>query len=132
MDDVTLIQDLYEITKAIASKFTDYRFIIVGHSMGGAIAAKFVQKYESDEELRIKALIVLDVVEGSAIDALPNMNTIIESRPKSFKSIKEALSWSLTSRTLLNKHSAKISVPMMITQQNDEFVWKCDLKKTSK
>jgi len=55
--------------------------------MGGAIAAKFVKLYESDQTLRIKALIVLDVVEGSALDALPLMNSIIDQRPKSFSSL---------------------------------------------
>lgn len=91
MDDLTLIEDMRQIVLLIADRYKDYKFIIVGHSMGGAIAAKFVFKYEHEEQYKIKALIVLDVVEGSALDALPIMNSIIEARPKSFRTLQEAV-----------------------------------------
>lgn len=42
MDDLTLIEDMQQIVRQIADRHPDYKFIIVGHSMGGAIAAKFV------------------------------------------------------------------------------------------
>jgi len=82
--------------------------------MGGAIASKFVKEYEQDKSLRIKAVVVLDVVEGSALDALSKMNTIIEDRPTEFKTVDEAVQWALSSGTLKNKHSAKLSVPQMV------------------
>jgi len=44
MDDLTLIEDMRQIVLQIADRYQDYKFIIVGHSMGGAIASKFVHK----------------------------------------------------------------------------------------
>lgn len=51
---------------------------MVGHSMGGSIATKTVDQVfrENKEEewaTHIKGLFVIDVVEGSAMDALPFM-----------------------------------------------------------
>mmetsp|Transcript_54514 Transcript_54514/g.45908 ORF Transcript_54514/g.45908 Transcript_54514/m.45908 type:complete len:108 (-) Transcript_54514:525-848(-) len=44
MDDVTLVEDMRQIVLAISAQYPEYKFIVVGHSMGGAIAAKFVFK----------------------------------------------------------------------------------------
>jgi hypothetical protein len=46
--------------------------------MGGAIATKLVQKISHEHSLqdlykKIKSLFVIDVVEGTALDALPMM-----------------------------------------------------------
>lgn len=54
------------------------------------------------------------MVEGSAVDALPIMNSIIENRPTDFTDEKEAIDWFIQSRTIINKHSARMSVPSMI------------------
>jgi protein phosphatase methylesterase 1 len=39
------------------------------------------------------ALIVIDVVEGVALEALPYMEGIVHSRPKSFKTLEAAIKW---------------------------------------
>lgn len=59
---------------------------MVGHSMGGSIATKtvdLIQREHSNEEWadHIKGLFIIDVVEGSAMDALPFMENIVRSRP---------------------------------------------------
>ena len=51
---------------------------MVGHSMGGSIATKctdFIHKNLSAEEWtnHLKGMFIIDVVEGSALDALPFM-----------------------------------------------------------
>lgn len=56
-------------------------------------------------------LIVIDVVEGSAIEALPFMEAIVNNRPKSFKSYEQAIQWSLNTSTLMTLASARISIP---------------------
>ena len=45
--------------------------IVIGHSMGGAIAVHLAQ------EAPACGLIVIDVVEGTAIDALPAMEALL-------------------------------------------------------
>lgn len=55
--------------------------------MGGSIATKTVDYINQNAELEnsvgnhIKALYVIDVVEGSAMDALPFMEQIVCNRP---------------------------------------------------
>lgn len=60
--------------------------------MGGSIAAKscdaLLQSPYSDH---IQGLVVIDVVEGTAIEALPFMATIVNNRPKQFKSYEQAI-----------------------------------------
>jgi protein phosphatase methylesterase 1 len=60
--------------------------------MGGSIATKtvdFVLKNHKDEEWaqHIKGLFIIDVVEGSAMDALPFMESIVKQRPSQFSNI---------------------------------------------
>jgi len=55
--------------------------------------------------------LVIDVVEGTAIDALPYMESVVNKRPKKFKSVTDGIEWTVKSRTLLNKESAKVSIP---------------------
>ncbi len=54
--------------------------------MGGSIATKATAKILSDHTAdewhkQIQGLFVIDVVEGSAMDALPFMENIVTSRP---------------------------------------------------
>lgn len=78
--------------------------IIMGHSMGGSIATKTtaeILKNENNPEAeiyrkltkKICGLIVIDVVEGSAIDALPFMESIVRQRPKVFKTIDAGIEY---------------------------------------
>jgi protein phosphatase methylesterase 1 len=58
-------------------RFPNKSIIIMGHSMGGSIAVKTVEQIEAMEDCTlkraIKGLLVVDVVEGTAMDALPFM-----------------------------------------------------------
>lgn len=65
--------------------------ILMGHSLGGAIAVNVASMAELD--LPIIGLVVIDVVEGSAMESLASMQSFLRSRPKSFKSLKDAISW---------------------------------------
>jgi protein phosphatase methylesterase 1 len=58
--------------------------------MGGAV----VTHVASQGLLKnILGLVVIDVVEGSALDALSSMHSLIESRPKQFGDIEDAIEW---------------------------------------
>ncbi len=65
---------------------------MVGHSMGGSIAtkasAKIVNEHKGEKwAAHLQGLFVIDVVDGSAMDALPFMENIVMSRPPEFKSL---------------------------------------------
>lgn len=64
--------------------------IIVGHSLGGSIAVH-VGHHPNIQSLI--GLIVIDVVEGTALGALSSMQSILRGRPQSFNSIEDAIKW---------------------------------------
>ena len=74
---------------------------------------------------------VLDVVEGSAMDALKSMNAYLDTRPSTFASLDQAITWHIRSRTLRNLESAKASVPSLLLQRDDgKWIWRTDLSRT--
>ena len=46
--------------------------------MGGSIAVKVTERLQEEE---LAGLVVIDVVEGTAIEALPYMESIAKNRP---------------------------------------------------
>lgn len=46
-----------------------------------------------DNGYAVVGVIVLDVVEGTAVEALPLMKTILAQRPTSFRSVQAAIEW---------------------------------------
>ena len=92
LSEETLVRDSVEVIRYVATKYPDRSIIMVGHSMGGSIAtkttAKILKDYSTENWTRqIQGLFVIDVVEGSAMDALPFMENIVLSRPPEFKSL---------------------------------------------
>ena len=75
---------------------------------------------------------VLDVVEGSAIEALLHMKTYLASRPSSFASVDQAINWHIRSRTIRDLESAKASVPSLLIPKDDRWVWRTDLARTQR
>lgn len=66
----------------------DGPIILVGHSMGGAVAVRAASLIPN-----LCGLGVIDVVEGTAMDALTSMQSFLRSRPSSFSSISQAVEW---------------------------------------
>jgi len=82
--------------------------VLLGHSMGGAIAVHIAVKQLIPT---LKGLAVIDVVEGTALESLSSMQSFIRSRPAHFKSVEYAIEWSIRAGQLKNLDSAKISMP---------------------
>ncbi|KAJ8292750.1 Protein phosphatase methylesterase 1 [Rhodotorula toruloides] len=134
-----LSADLVALLKAVYPRREEApSLMLVGHSMGGAVVADAcdrIQQYVAD----VTGVAVVDVVEGTAIEALPNMATLIASHPKSFDSQEDAIAWHVNSRTINNLHSARISVPPLIKpaqpategeEAKGPFTWRVELEKT--
>lgn len=64
--------------------------VLVGHSMGGAIA---VHTAATKELPSLAGLVVIDVVEGTAMEALASMQSFLRSRPTHFSSLDQAIEW---------------------------------------
>lgn len=93
------------------------RLLLIGHSLGGAVVTKLA--LEKEIQPHLIGTVVLDVVEGSAVEALGFMNAYLASRPQTFSSEQEAITWHIRSRTLRNASSARISVPPLLTSTNN-------------
>lgn len=137
----TLIEETIQVIKYVHSQFPDNSITIVGHSMGGAIAAKCVKKieeysHEYEFASNIKALFVIDVVEGTAMDALPFMEAVVQSRPKTFKSLENVVQWGIKSGTVRTIESARVSMPVQVVEKKHkesgitEYLWRTDLLGT--
>ena len=64
--------------------------ILVGHSMGGAIAIRVAA---SGLLKTLVGMVVIDVVEGTALAALSHMQAVLSNRPDTFASEDEAVQW---------------------------------------
>lgn len=74
--------------------------------MGGAVAVRAAPLI-----VNLCGLGVIDVVEGTAIDALASMQSFLRSRPSSFSSISQAVEWWLVFLVLLKeKYSSLIQL----------------------
>ncbi|CAL8096517.1 unnamed protein product [Calicophoron daubneyi] len=82
--------------------------VLVGHSMGGAVAVHVAHKRTIPS---LAGLVVIDVVEGSALNSLQGMTAFLRSRPQSFVSLTQAVEWSVRSCQLRNVQSARVSFP---------------------
>ncbi|KAK2740987.1 Protein phosphatase methylesterase 1 [Onygenales sp. PD_40] len=106
--------------------------VLVGHSLGGAVVTDAAKRGQLGSKLLAYA--VLDVVEGSAMDALQSMETYLSTRPSSFPSLASGIEWHTRSRTIRNTISARVSVPSLLREEPADpsrpWKWRTDLAAT--
>jgi protein phosphatase methylesterase 1 len=138
LSEQTLINDTITVFKHITDMFHDASIILVGHSMGGSIATKasmkIMSEYKGEEwHAHLQGLFVIDVVEGSAMDALPFMESIVLSRPPEFKSLQSVVQYGVKSGTVKDVESARVSMPHQVVSKTDQasgvtkYVWRTNL-----
>ncbi|XP_050724249.1 protein phosphatase methylesterase 1-like isoform X2 [Eriocheir sinensis] len=82
--------------------------VLIGHSMGGAVAVHTAY----DQHMGgLAGLVVIDVVEGTAMDALSSMQSFLRGRPHNFNSLQNAVEWSVRSGQTRNVEAARVSMP---------------------
>lgn len=107
----TLAGDVVDIGNKLSEEL-GVPIILVGHSMGGAVAVEATHSLDS-----VVGLCVIDVVEGTALDALSAMQSILRGRPKGFKSIQHAIQWCYKGGQTHNIEAAKVSMPGQIIRK---------------
>lgn len=131
-----LIEDAIKVVEHVGKKVPGKSVVVVGHSMGGAVAAKAVKAIGENPgshgvaKAVVKGLSVIDVAEGSAMDALKSMDSIIASKPKAFHSEEEAIMWNVKSGVIKLVESARVSTPATLAKDKGVFKWRTDLAKT--
>ena len=137
----TLVADTEKVLLKINELFPKENIIVLGHSLGGAVAVKtcvhiFRTEFNQDLYNKIQGIIVVDVIEGSAMEALPFMKSVIEKKQKEFNTINEAISY-MASSQIRNLQSCRISIPPLLKHVKNAkgkkvYTWKTDLFKTEK
>lgn len=105
--------------------------VICGHSMGGAIAIRLSASGTLGSS--VKGLVVIDVVEGTAMAALPYMRNWVQRRAQSFDSVEKGVRYVIKAGHVRNAASARLSVPRQLVYKENcrRWVWRTDLEKTS-
>lgn len=107
--------------------------VLIGHSLGGAVVTDVAKSGRLGNA--VLGYAVLDVVEGSAIDALQSMHTYLSTRPPGFTSLQSGIEWHVRSRTIRNSVSARTSVPSLLTHNAESkgsgaWTWRTNLAAT--
>ncbi|KIJ62961.1 hypothetical protein HYDPIDRAFT_135455 [Hydnomerulius pinastri MD-312] len=107
--------------------------MLVGHSMGGSVVVRTCPKIQELKYV-ISGVAVLDVVEGTAVEALPHMHALLNTRPEGFDSVEEAIEWHINTQTISNPLSARLSIPSILvpgdsplaprTSANERYAWR--------
>jgi protein phosphatase methylesterase 1 len=80
----TMATDIANVIGKLYEKQIMPKIVILGHSMGGAIAVHIGHKQLLPS---LYGIVVIDVVEGTALESLQSMQSFLRSRPNHFKSI---------------------------------------------
>ena len=117
------------------------RVVVVGHSMGGAVATRVATLLETSDEststMTLAGLVLIDIVEGSALRALPAMGAMADARPTAFSSLRDAMRWNATrGGGTTNPRSAALSLPSQLRREDAEdgrrrYVWRTDVRATA-
>eukprot|EP01025_Chloroclados_australasicus_P032633 TRINITY_DN3306_c0_g2_i1.p1 TRINITY_DN3306_c0_g2~~TRINITY_DN3306_c0_g2_i1.p1 ORF type:complete len:384 (-),score=35.81 TRINITY_DN3306_c0_g2_i1:81-1115(-) len=124
-----IAQDVIQIYNALFP-FDKPPTMLVGHSMGGAMvvwAAQDIRNWPS-----LQGVVVLDVVEGTALASLAHMTAVLDKRPQQFSTVQDAIKWSMQSGHSKNKLTAKLQIPSQLQQQQSGigYCWRTDLYST--
>jgi protein phosphatase methylesterase 1 len=106
--------------------------LFIGHSLGGAVVTNLTTTHGKLLAPTLIGYAVLDVVEGSALEALAHMKTYLAQRPSLFDDTASAIDWHTRTRTLRCAASAEISVPSLLTRTpSGRYTWRTNLSATS-
>ncbi|EGW33513.1 uncharacterized protein SPAPADRAFT_135961 [Spathaspora passalidarum NRRL Y-27907] len=121
----SLVEDARFVITTFLKLHPGNTLYLLGHSLGGAVLSKLVNVSQPES---VHGLILLDIVEETAVKSLTVMPQFIERLPKRFPSLVHAIDWHMKF-LLHNKESAELSVPDLL--HLDKLTWKADLSLTT-
>lgn len=132
-----LYKQAFNILREIIRLKPESTIVLLGHSLGGSIAAMLANKLGKEQGLgteglkkKVCGLVIIDVVEGSAIEALPFMRNMVLNRPSTFDTVEEGIAYIYKSHAVSNKQSARLSTPSLLMKSGGKLIWRTDLLKT--
>ena len=91
---------------------------LVGHSAGGAAAARAASSSFVDDGATFAGVAMVDATEGAGLAAIPRMEANLAAgvRPESFASERDAVAWALRAGLTRNVDAARVSVPSQLAR----------------
>lgn len=159
-----LARDVLDVSSALVKSITVPRtsnkqsfkpvnVVFVGHSMGGAAVARAANVFGAgvsgttddsgrdnpginDKLFTLSGVVVVDVVEGTAMESLPFMEAGLSRIPTSFDTMQTAIKWTMKSGFTTSLESAKVSTPsrLFFNAENDggSYEWRTNVAATAK
>ena len=90
LSSLLCFRDVGDVLQAMFGEEDVPPIVLMGHSMGGAVAVRAAAEGFVPS---LAGLAVIDVVEGTAMDALASMQSFLRGRPKNFRSLEQAIEW---------------------------------------
>jgi len=134
LDITRLVADAMQLIEVLSSRRSDAGIILVGHSLGGSIAVRAAsESLKHTQALPVRAVLLLDSVEGTAIDGLPRTAEWLKARPASFASPDEAISWAQSSGMLQSEPAARKTIPSRLRwdQHSERWAWRARVEDAS-
>ncbi|XP_004299853.1 PREDICTED: protein phosphatase methylesterase 1 [Fragaria vesca subsp. vesca] len=124
----TMCNDVQAVLKAMYGD-SPPAIVLVGHSMGGSVAVHVAAKKALPS---LAGLVVVDVVEGTAMASLIHMQKILSGRTHHFSSIEKAIESTVKGGSLRNIESARVSVPTTLKYDDSKkcYIYKARLEET--
>ncbi|KAE8022278.1 hypothetical protein FH972_008090 [Carpinus fangiana] len=124
----TMCNDVLAVLKSMYGD-SPPAIVLVGHSMGGSVAVHVAAKKSLPS---LAGLVVVDVVEGTAMASLMHMQKILSSRMKYFLGIAKAIEWSVKGGSLRNVDSARVSIPTTLKYDDSKkcYTYRACLEET--
>eukprot|EP00293_Proteomonas_sulcata_P012098 CAMPEP_0184291074 /NCGR_PEP_ID=MMETSP1049-20130417/3177_1 /TAXON_ID=77928 /ORGANISM="Proteomonas sulcata, Strain CCMP704" /LENGTH=314 /DNA_ID=CAMNT_0026598393 /DNA_START=353 /DNA_END=1294 /DNA_ORIENTATION=- len=131
----SLVEDLTRVVEGFCPQEGDRQppFVLIGHSLGGAIAIKAAAHANWPG---LQGVILLDTVEGIAQQSFSTTASLLRMRPTFFESPDAAVQWALRSGMLANRDSAILSVPAslrsVVRQGTPGWEWIMDMSSSER
>ena len=131
LDADTLAADLVAVAAALRRRFELKKIgdangherkrpnvFLVGHSAGGAAAARAASSSFVDDGATFAGVAMVDATEGAGLAAIPRMEANLAAgvRPESFASERDAVAWALRAGITRNVDAARVSVPSQLAR----------------
>ena len=110
----SLVGDVCHIIEELSSVIGSRHIVIIGHSVGGSVATQVAINIPS-----IAGVVVIDLVEETALESLQHMSAALAQWPPSFADPTDCIKWSTSMRRPQCVRSAQVSVPPLLRHNPD-------------
>jgi protein phosphatase methylesterase 1 len=100
-----LCADASRVAQTYTEQHPHSPIFLIGHSLGGSIVTRIASGLGG----RLLGVVVIDIVEETALTALRHMPQLLASRPSVFPTEEDAVQWALHTRTCRSRETAEIS-----------------------